>query len=129
MIFKSTTSSPEESLASNLQCERVLLSSIKAASKAGEVDEMSPHTKKLCRAERAADVMGPVDKGDRKMAKNGERSSVKSTCRMSRHFKCQSNLKDEPKNAIPATDFTLRFSSRNPAISSASLDLLALGRG
>jgi hypothetical protein len=34
---------------------------------------MSPQTKKLWRAESAAEVMGPVDKGDRIMEKKGAR--------------------------------------------------------
>ena len=59
------------------------LSSIKAASKQREVGDISPQTKKLCKAERDADVMGPVDRGDRRIAKNGASSSVKSICRMS----------------------------------------------
>ncbi len=59
------------------------LSSTKAASKQREVGDISPHTKKLCKADRDAEVMGPVDKGDRRIAKNGVSSSVKSICIMS----------------------------------------------
>lgn len=71
MIFNSTTSSPEESLGSNLQCETVLLSSRRATSRATELGEMRPQVKNLWREERAADVMGPVERGDRMIAKKG----------------------------------------------------------
>ena len=78
MIFKRTTSSPDESLASNLQCDIVLLSSIKVASNALEFWEIKPHTKKLCNADSAAEVIGPVESGERRIAKNGERRPVSS---------------------------------------------------
>jgi hypothetical protein len=71
MIFKRTTSSPEESLASNLQCETVLLSSTSVGSKDSEVADIRLQTKKLWRAESAADVMGPLDRGERIRAKKG----------------------------------------------------------
>ena len=49
----------------------MLLNSVNAASKDGEVGDISRQTKKQCREARDADVMGPVDKGDRMIAKNG----------------------------------------------------------
>jgi hypothetical protein len=49
----------------------VLLNSVSAASRDIEEDDMRLQTKKLCRDKRAVDVMGPVDKGDRIIAKNG----------------------------------------------------------
>ena len=76
MILSSTTSSPDESLASNLQCDTVLLSSASADSKFTELGEMSPQRKKLCSDESAAEVMGPVDSGERIIAKNGASSVV-----------------------------------------------------
>jgi hypothetical protein len=79
MIRSSTTSSPEESLASNLQCDTVLLSSTKAVSRERDWEDMRPHTKKLCKEASAADVMGPVDKGDRMMAKKGASKVVNGT--------------------------------------------------
>ena len=64
MIFRRTTSSPDESLASNLQCDIVLLNSISAVSSDLELGQIKPHTKKLCIADRAADVIGPVENGE-----------------------------------------------------------------
>jgi hypothetical protein len=40
-----------------------------------EFAEMSPHTKKLCKEDSAAEVIGPVDRGDLIMAKNGASKS------------------------------------------------------
>lgn len=74
MIRSRTTSSPDESLASNLQCETALLSSTRAVSKDTASGEMRPHTKKWWRECSAEEVMGPVDSGERMMAKNGARS-------------------------------------------------------
>lgn len=37
-----------------------------------ESAEMSPDVKNVCREANAADVMGPVDRGDRMIAKNGD---------------------------------------------------------
>jgi hypothetical protein len=85
MIRSRTTSSPEESLASNLQCDTVLLNSVNAASRDTELEDIRLQTKKLCRDERAADVMGPVDKGDRMIAKNGAKRVGKGTFSMSGH--------------------------------------------
>jgi hypothetical protein len=76
IILSSTTSSPDVSLASNLQCDTVLLRSASATSAESAVGEMSPHANKLCNEDNAADVMGPVDRGERIMAKNGANSSV-----------------------------------------------------
>lgn len=72
-ILSSTTSSPEESLAWNLQCEIALLSWESTLSRPTGLADIRPQTKRLWRAERAADVMGPVDKGERIMEKKGFR--------------------------------------------------------
>lgn len=40
---------------------------------------MSPQLKKLCRADNAADVIGPVESGERSIEKNGFRSTGRST--------------------------------------------------
>ena len=76
MILSSVTSSPEESLASNLQRDTVLLSSLSAGSKPMAPGQMRSHWKKLCSAERAAEVIGPVESGERMIAKKGARSDV-----------------------------------------------------
>lgn len=73
MIFSRTTSSPEESLASNLQLDRELLSSASAAWSETDVGLNRPHRKKLWRAVNAVEVMGPVDKDERMIARKGER--------------------------------------------------------
>jgi hypothetical protein len=46
---------------------------------------MKPQSKKLCRAEREADVIGPVERGDRIMARNGARIVVSGRARISKH--------------------------------------------
>lgn len=71
-ILRRTTSSPEESLGSNLHRAAVVLSSLRARSRVFDFAEIIPHTKKLWRAVRAADVIGPVDKEERIISKNGE---------------------------------------------------------
>lgn len=45
---------------------------------------MIPHRKKLWRDESAADVIGPVEKGERIIAKNGERRVVRGKVAMSK---------------------------------------------
>lgn len=85
MIFSSTTSSPDESLASNLQCEIVLLRSINATSIASDSGKIKPHMKKLCIADNAADVMGPVDSGERSIEKKGARRSGSAVSRTSEY--------------------------------------------
>lgn len=72
MILSSTTSSPDESLVSNLHREMALLSSDRAAVRESASGPMRPQTKKLCRDVRAVEVMGPVDNGERMMAQKGE---------------------------------------------------------
>lgn len=79
MILSMTASSPDESLASNLQFEMVELSSASAESRSTVEGDMRPQTKKLCNAERDADVIGPVDRGDRMMAKNGARMVLRDS--------------------------------------------------
>lgn len=76
-IRSSTTSSPEESLASNLQCEMAELTVARATSTDGSFFRKRPQVKKECRAERAADVMGPVDRGERMIERKGARISVR----------------------------------------------------
>ena len=71
MILRRTTSSPDESLASNLQWDTALLNSVRALSKPTEFAVIRPETKKTCKAERAVEVMGPVDSGERMIEKKG----------------------------------------------------------
>src|SRR6266478_349917 len=70
-IRSNTTSSPEESLASNLQWETDELTAARATSTDGSLFKKRPQEKKECRADRAADVIGPVDKGERMMERKG----------------------------------------------------------
>ena len=65
----------------------MLLNSFKTASMDGESGENRPQAKKLCSAESADEVIGPVDKGDRRIAKKGARRSVRSACRISINVK------------------------------------------
>jgi hypothetical protein len=65
-----------------------------ALSRETELAEMSPQTKKLWRAESAAEVIGPVDRGDRMMEKKGARrvcndkySMSVTTYRLSRRYR------------------------------------------
>lgn len=74
IILSSTTSSPDESLVSNLHREMALLSSDRAAVRESASGPMRPQTKKLCRDVRAVEVIGPVDNGERMMAQKGERT-------------------------------------------------------
>lgn len=83
MIFNRTTSSPEESLASNLQLDSALLSSESPAWSEIAVGQKRPHRKKLWRDVSAVEVMGPVDKDERMMARNGERSVLRGNERAS----------------------------------------------
>lgn len=77
---------------------------------------MSPHTNKLWREDRADEVIGPVDNGERIMAKNGARSRVKGM-----------DLRSKPGQHIlsvfihmrlPSTSRIVLFSSWNPPIRS-----------
>lgn len=114
MILSKTTSSPEESLASNLQCETVLLNSVSAASKEIEVADMRPQTKKLCKADRAVDVMGPVDNGDLMIEKNGAKRVGNGRLSMSIHYGVGVNVSDECLSSTchaPSTSLTVRLSS------------------
>ena len=83
MILSSVTSSPDESLASNLHLDTVLLSSLRQASREIAPGRIRSHWKKLCNDERAAEVIGPVDNGDRIMAKKGPIRVVRGNDRMS----------------------------------------------
>lgn len=121
MIFRRTTSSPDESLASNLQCEMVLLSSIKAASSALDSGEIKPHMKKLCNADSAAEVMGPVDNGERRIEKKGARSSGSSVSRTSGEVGMRPIPVVKGFYSAPCICLTDLFSSMKPAINSASL--------
>jgi hypothetical protein len=119
MIRRRTTSSPEESLASNLQRDTVLLSSTKAVSREREPEDMRPQTKKLCRAESAAEVMGPVDNGERIMAKKGANKVGKGTVDMSDG--CGQPMYRVQDTNRPSTSLTALLSSWNPNMRSASL--------
>lgn len=68
-----------------MQCEIVLLRSINATSIARESGEIKPHVKKLCIADNAAEVMGPVDSGERSIEKKGDRRSGSSVSRTSEY--------------------------------------------
>lgn len=83
MIFKRTTSSPDESLGSNLQWEIVALSSARAFSTDGESSVIKPDKNMECNEDNAAEVIGPVDSGERMIAKKGERREVKGMVWMS----------------------------------------------
>ena len=84
MILNRTTSSPEESLGSNLQWEMVALSSAKAVSTDGESNVIKPDKNMECSEDNAAEVIGPVDSGERMIAKKGERREDKGMLRMSK---------------------------------------------
>jgi hypothetical protein len=84
MILKRTTSSPDESLGSNLQWEMVALSSARAISKDGESNVIRPDMNRECNEDNVAEVIGPVDSGERMIAKNGERRVDKGTLRTSK---------------------------------------------
>lgn len=86
MILRRTTSSPDESLASNLQWETVLLNSVNALSNPTEFAVMRPEANKLCKAERAVEVMGPVDSGERMIAKKGAKRVGSGTLSTSVHW-------------------------------------------
>jgi len=103
IIFSKTTSSPDESLVSNLQREIALLSSARVVD--SELDDgfMRLHTKKLWIAVNAVEVMGPVESGDRIIAKNGPRRIVSGM------------------DSRSSASFTSLFKSWKPAISSCSV--------
>jgi len=84
MILKRTTSSPDESLGSNLQWEIVALSSASAFSTDGESRVIKPDKNMECNEDNAVDVIGPVDSGERMIAKKGERRDDKGMLRMSK---------------------------------------------
>lgn len=84
MILKRTTSSPDESLGSNLQWEIVALSSARAFSTEGESRVIKPDKNMECNEVNAVDVIGPVDSGERMIAKKGERRDDKGMLRMSK---------------------------------------------
>ena len=50
-----------------------------AVSKDMEWGLMRPHKKKLCKADNAAEVIGPVDRGERMMAQKGASNSGNGT--------------------------------------------------
>lgn len=83
MILNRTTSSPDESLGSNLQWEVVALSSARAISTDGESNVIKPDKNMECNEDNAAEVIGPVDSGERMIAKKGERREDKGMLRMS----------------------------------------------
>ena len=77
MILNRTTSSPDESLGSNLQWEMVALSSAMALSTDSESKVIKPDKNTECNEDSAAEVIGPVDSGERMIAKKGERREDK----------------------------------------------------
>jgi hypothetical protein len=83
MILNRTTSSPDESLGSNLQWEMVALSSARVFSRDGESNVIKPDKNTECKEDNVAEVIGPVDSGERIIAKKGERRVDKGTFRMS----------------------------------------------
>ena len=83
MILNRTTSSPDESLGSNLQWEMVALSSARAFSTDGESNVIKPDKKIECSEDSATEVIGPVERGERMIAKKGERREVKGMLRIS----------------------------------------------
>jgi hypothetical protein len=113
MILSKTTSSPDESLASNLQCDTVLLNSVSATSKDTEVGDIRPQTKKQCNDEIAADVMGPVDKGDRIIAKNGAKRVGNGKLSTSIHCNVNVNVEGRLKSTChtPSTSLIVRLRS------------------
>ena len=76
MMRYNTASSPDASLASNLQLDTVLLSSARTGSRSEASGEMNPDTKKVWIAANAAEVIGPVDSGERIKAKKGDNRDV-----------------------------------------------------
>jgi hypothetical protein len=66
-----TTSSPAESDASNLQLETIEDRSASAGSSSDEEEVIRPAVKNVCKAESEADVISPVESGERMMAKKG----------------------------------------------------------
>jgi hypothetical protein len=84
MILNRTTSSPDESLGSNLQWETVALSSARPFSTDCESNVIKPDKNMECNDDNAVEVIGPVDNGERMIAKNGERREVKDMSRMSK---------------------------------------------
>jgi len=83
MILNRTTSSPDESLGSNLQWEMVALSSAMAFSTDSESKVIKPDKNTECNEDSAAEVIGPVDSGERMIAKKGERREDKGILRIS----------------------------------------------
>jgi hypothetical protein len=84
MILNRTTSSPEESLGSNLQWEIVALSSAMAFSTDSEPNVIKPDKNMECNEVSAVEVIGPVDSGERMIAKNGKRREVNGMLRISK---------------------------------------------
>lgn len=118
MILSRVTSSPEVSLASNLHRDTVLLSSLRQASKDTEVGPRRQHWKKLCSEVKAADVIGPVERGERMIAKKGASSVVEGSNLIS--------VKDRYHNKTRNRDDTRTFHvlHQPPEILEASHELL-----
>jgi hypothetical protein len=121
-IRSNTTSSPEESLASNLQWETEELTATRATSTDVSLFKKRPQEKKECRAERAADVMGPVDRGERMMERKGAIISVRD---MDETSKGQTKILPRPcvSETLHTPCALLRdlFNSSKPDIRSSSL--------
>ena len=72
----STTSSPAESLGSNLQWATVWLRLDRAGRISVEEVSIIPEIKNVYNELRAVEVIGPVDNGDRMRSKKGSSTSV-----------------------------------------------------
>jgi hypothetical protein len=70
-ILSMTASSPDAFVASNLQFDTTFDSSASPTSASEDVGDIIPDTSRLCRAESAMDVIGPVESGERMIAKKG----------------------------------------------------------
>ena len=102
IILNKTTSSPDESLGSNLHWETVALSSARAFSTDGESNVIKPDRNIECNEDNAADVIGPVDSGERMIAKKGDKREVNGMSRMSE--KQQGAIRNVAWRRTPHTD-------------------------
>ena len=81
-----------------------------AFSTEGESKVIKPDKNMECREDNAAEVIGPVDSGERMIAKNGESREVKAIFWMSKGWSALVMLLDE-KYHIPVTVLICRLSS------------------
>lgn len=64
----------------------VALSSARAFSTEGESNVIKPDKNTVCNEDNAVEVIGPVDSGERMIAKKGERRDVKGMLLMSKRL-------------------------------------------